>query len=412
MVGGRDNRSSSMAVMDPSRLTIDPLESDRIDMRGGMVGGGGSGSSAAGGGGGSISNVIRAYRRPPPGSRDYDYYDHDDSPTFLLLIDDGLGGGEGKINHGGSGAYATRLVVARNGIVHDVPPSTATRTTSAAATFPAGPSESSSSSIVLPRVSCAAYHPDSGYVGASGTGVFGLHHPEVVVPSYSSSHSNGARHRRATDAAVPFVLYLGCDRALPLPGPRTSSAGGHQDMALCCSGRVAILAVANAFYGVPCCLCVDVEDAMYYATNAAARTPAARPLTASRHASQQPSFPTVSATRIASFAQSSQVHPVIAVEIVVAPSSTMTATATMTGDHYSSSSSSSSSFSDVALSKYMRPITSLVFLASGRECTIVDITSTPVINGDGEGGGVGGGIVPTAVRSSTRCVLKFVMACH
>ena len=35
------------------------------------------------------------------------------------------------------------------------------------------------------------------------------------------------------------ALYLGCARALPHPGARISPTGGHQDMALCCHGRVA-----------------------------------------------------------------------------------------------------------------------------------------------------------------------------
>ena len=35
------------------------------------------------------------------------------------------------------------------------------------------------------------------------------------------------------------VPYLGCVWALPHPGAWTSSAGGHQDRALCCHGRVA-----------------------------------------------------------------------------------------------------------------------------------------------------------------------------
>ena len=46
------------------------------------------------------------------------------------------------------------------------------------------------------------------------------------------------------------ALYLGCARALPHPGVRTLSTGGHQDTALCCHGQVAIVVVA--FYAVPC----------------------------------------------------------------------------------------------------------------------------------------------------------------
>ena len=48
------------------------------------------------------------------------------------------------------------------------------------------------------------------------------------------------------------ALYLGCARALPHSGARTSSARGHQDMILCCHGGVVIMAVTSALYAVPC----------------------------------------------------------------------------------------------------------------------------------------------------------------
>ena len=42
----------------------------------------------------------------------------------------------------------------------------------------------------LPRISCVSYHPNSGYVYAAGTGVFGLSHSAVraVLAGMMMSH--------------------------------------------------------------------------------------------------------------------------------------------------------------------------------------------------------------------------------
>ena len=139
--------------------------------------------------------------------------------------------------------------------------------------------------MMLPRMTCAAYHPDAGYVYASGTGVYGLSTIGITTTAIISSSS----------IPPPIAVYLGCARCLPPPGARTSSSGGHQDnMTLCCSGRVAIVAVANAFYSVPCYLTRSGVGGVGLSNN----------------------VQSVTAMKIASFAQSSQVHPVIAVEIL------------------------------------------------------------------------------------------------
>ena len=79
------------------------------------------------------------------------------------------------------------------------------------------------------------------------------------------------------------------------------------------------------------------------------------------------SLPNVTATKIISFAQSSQVHPVIAMEVITSGGGS--------SDHHhlpSTASSSSSSSLDM-MKHYFRPITSLVFLASGRDTPIIFI---------------------------------------
>lgn len=313
------------AKADPSRLTIEPLESDSIDLRGAVKG--------------SIACIIRG------STTEQDHHHHDSAPVFLLLVDDnekrgvigggGSGGGGGLDASKDVGAYAAHLVMARNGTFQKIDNFIATTTMTDDEPPNATVVVSSKLTAPLSRMSCAAYHPDAGYVYAAGTSVYGLSTTGTTAVSSSSP---------------PTVLYLGCARSLPSPGARTSSAGGHQDMTLCCTGRVAIVAVANAFYAVPGCLDLTRLGGV---TNAA-------------------QFPNVTATRIASFAQSSQVHPVIVVEILSYVVTTKSPCA----------------------KKMPRPISSLLFLASGRECSTVKITSVPTTAGEG--------IVPTTIQLTLR----------
>ncbi|KAL3777866.1 hypothetical protein ACHAW5_003392 [Stephanodiscus triporus] len=398
----RPRRAGTTTTTDPSRLpAVDPTPGGSIDVRGT---------------GGPIACVVRAHR-PRRRRRDDDEdddqggegegedYDHDDdddgdyyydhAPTFLLLVDDGADGG--RVGGGDAGAYAARLMTAtrdgtfrrldRVGVGNDDDGARTTTTVTATTGTIDGPS-------TLPRMSCASYHPDAGYVYASGTGVYGL---PIILPS--SSPGGRCRRRRpesssssSSSSRPPTILYLGCSRSLPRPGARASSAGGRQDMTLCCSGRVAVVAVANEFFAVPSYLDVanDAEGRQSAAT--------ARP------SSLSSSFPDVTAIRIASFARSSQMHPAIAVEIVAHAATTSTTTTTMTKATSTNrpAPSSGGPFSSLSSSsKYPRPIVGLVFLASGRECAVVEVASTPDGGGDGgDGGGVGDGIVPTSVRST------------
>ena len=313
---GGNARGGDQTMTDPSRLAIEPIDSDSIDLRGSMNG--------------SIVSILR----------------YDTLPIFLVLVDDnnshhrpsgGSGGGGGDTSKD-PGAYAAHLTTVRNGTFHKIDN--------------ADNELSINTGNPLPRMTCAAYHPDAGYVYASGTGVYGLFTIGITTAISSS-------------ISPPIAVYLGCARCLPPPGARTSSSGGHQDnMTLCCSGRVAIVAVANTFYSVPC-----------YLTRSGVG------------GGVSSNVQSVTAMKIASFGQSSQVHPVIVVEILA--------------DANSLSTRASYSTSDESL---MRPITSLVFLASGRECSTVEITSLP--NGSSSSNIGGEGIVPTTVKLTSRSQKK------
>ena len=255
--------------------------------------------------------------------------------------------------------------------------------------------QQSSSLAALPRMSCVTYHPNTGYIYACGTGVYGLSHQAVkaVLAAGISSSSSTAD---IILTPPPTAVYLKCNHALPLPGVRggggSSSSSRSQSMALTCSGRVTIVAVTNAFYAVPCFLDVNVIKSIVCRSSSSGGVdddPSARAaVTAS-------SLPNVTATKIISFAQSSQVHPVIAMEVMTSASQSQPPTVTTTN-------SSSSRPSDV-LKSYLRPITSLVLLASGRECTTLQLMSIPdaqsvsMIN---KGGSVVGGMIATSITSS------------
>ena len=230
---------------------------------------------------------------------------------------------------------------------------------------------------------------DRSYGGGGGGGGGGIgsgpfhHSSNASVVSSASHNRRGGGHNsgfnntnNATHVNMippPMAIYLKTSHALPLPGVRTSSSssgsgsgGGSSSknsMTLACSGRVAIVAVTNAFYAVPSFLDVNVIKSIVsgdYLTSSSA----------TNVSTSTASLPNVTATKIISFAQSSQVHPVIAMEVITSGGGS--------SDHHHlpATASSSSSTSLDMMKRYFRPITSLVFLASGRDTPIISSSST------------------------------------
>lgn len=183
---------------------------------------------------GIVVNVVRAFN----------------SNMFLVLVDDNRGSSSSQQ----PGAYAAHLVTLRHNTFTPL------------------------SSISLPRMSCATFHPSCGFVYAAGK----------TVASFFPDKEESVFH----DAT-----------ALPSPGARTG-----QDAILVTEDKVAVVAVQNSFYAI------------------------------SEHS------PLV---KLLTFAQSSQVHPVILCNI-----------------------------HDPSIKEGW----SCLFLASGRECAVVDLHSTSPIS--------------------------------
>lgn len=223
----------------------------------------------------------KAHQQPPP------------QQTFLLLVDDGRGAAATQ------GTYASLLVassVATPGF-HVVPP-------------PPSPPWGKPAALPLPRMSCAFYDADH-----SGQLVYGAGRtvqtlaPEQWEPPKTAAAA--ARHsRRLAFAAL-----------LPAPGMR----GGPDALVVTARGKVAVAAVGNAFFAVAGTEASETENATAASGGGGGGNSDAR---------------SSSALKILSFQQSSQVHPVIVIDL-----------------HDRSL--------DVDWSS--------LFLASGRECAVVDL---------------------------------------
>ena len=284
----------------------------------------------------------------------------------MLLIDDNRGASKN------GGAYSATFMTAKNGVGFGKLMEEERR----AGRF-GEDAASMSGSVNLPRMSCATYHEKCGYVYASGAGVFGLNCNTVkaVLNGMNKDRSGGfnkySKSRQSTTASIlygaaPSALFLKAANALPRPGARCSPT--RDSMTMACSGRVAIVAVSNSFYAVPACLDVGMVGGGTTALSVNGVP-----------SSMLASVPDTVASKIVAFAQSSQVHPVIVIEVTFSQTQVIVVEDNM--------------------NQFLKPITSLVFLASGRECTAVEIVSTPdprsvsLI-------GKGGRIVSTNVKSS------------
>lgn len=132
----------------------------------------------------------------------------------------------------------------------------------------------------LPRMSCAVYHPHCGIVYAAGRKLGHVSVPEITTKRLSS--------RRQT----PRIQYQHI--TLPAPGARS----GPDAMAMNSSGNVLVVAVGNTFYSI---------QGSTHANNASESDDASVASLSSTNAA---------ITKIMSFAQSSQVHPVLSLNVM------------------------------------------------------------------------------------------------
>ena len=130
------------------------------------------------------------------------------------------------------------------------------------------------------RVSCATYHERCGFVVCAGKRIVSV--PICQFPESTDSNTSRSSASSKTLTTVDFSGTI-----LPPPGVR----GGQNSLVVTANGMVAVAAVGNAVYAVPG-IEVDVSSADSF-SNASA-----------------PSH-----TKLYSFGQSSQMHPLLVVDV-------------------------------------------------------------------------------------------------
>ena len=211
---------------------------------------------------------------------------------FLLLMDDNRGS-----NATHPGVFGAVTATLQHGTFH-VHANTATATG-------------------LPRMSCATFSPTAGLVYAAGRTIASL--PSQALPGSSAALDEKNRRFKGGGGASHSRRSVFFYTALPAPGVRS----GQDGLAVTAGGRVAVVAVGNSFYAVAG---HDADE-------------------------DAPVSLADSCVKLLSFTQSSQVHPVIVLDV-----------------------------QDESLDTDW----SCIFLASGRECAVVDLyygpPSTPRIS--------------------------------
>jgi len=186
--------------------------------------------------------------------------------------------------------------------------------------------------INLPRVSCVDYHHNAGYVFAAGSMVSSL---PVNVSSVVLSHQQ-QEHQHSNSGMKIQAPTISYNCGLP-----SASRPGQNALALTCDGNVAVVAANTTFYAVP-----------------------GGGFGRGKQNTRGTSINN-NAIKVLSFTQPSQVFPAIVVNV------------TPTSHTHSSSNIAGSN-----------KITSVLFLASGKECAILEIVYDPRHAGINGGGSI------------------------
>ena len=312
-------------------------------------------------------------------------------PVLLMLVDDNRSSASNAGKN--PSAYASHLVTiaAQTGKFDKLD--------AAPGLGPYGASSTSSAAVLppLPRASCASYHPACGYVCASGTSVVSLPSAHVLavsyhvaglvpeerqdgapssyggrrglmssVPSYPQQHRHQQQHQLAVlRSALPRVVF-DAHSILPSEGARY----GADAMCLTCRGRVAVVAVGSSFYALSG---RSVSDGYFLGQNLADQHGRGGQPTSLHHSDegaggwsdhgdatagrrQRP-------TEVLRLSSSGRVHPAVVIEVPNRVAASFPSQA------------------EVA--------TSLLFMASGRECAAVEILHDPRFIASSSLGGMG-----------------------
>jgi hypothetical protein len=268
------------------------------------------------------------------------------------------------------GAYASSLVTLQNGAFAKV------NTTKAATAT----NNNNNNAVNVnprfqlpPRVSCATYHERCGFVVCGGKRIVSVpicQFPEATGAddargTASSSNNKANHHHRSQHHQQQHYHQLNTTvdfsgTILPPPGVR----GGQDSLIITSNGFVAVVAVGNSVYAVPG---IEVDVASSSSANNSSSS------SSNNHSSAATSAPKHS--KVFSFGQSSQIHPVIVVDV-----------------H----------------DRSVRDEWSTLLVCNGRECAVVDVHHDPLHHAASAGPPRNGSVTTAAPILSAAASWPFV----
>lgn len=272
------------------------------------------------------SSIVACIRASPTNQAGLSTANNSTYHNLFLLLRDDHSGTENPANTVSQGAYNASLVALNH-------------VTSSISTIMSN----------LPRMSCATYHSKCGFVYAAGKSIMSL--PAGTVRNVALSLS-----QTATTPSLPSIYFDAKD--ILKHNVRSSGTNGENTMALVCGGYVAVVPTNNnSFYAISG---TNTHDGSWWNRKKKIRSEITHDGTKNINEANH------RVEKILSFQQSSQVHPSIVVEI---PTSAV-ARKSITKYDSRETKKSTNILGDES-------DTSLLFIASGRECAVVEITCNP-----------------------------------
>ncbi|OEU14510.1 hypothetical protein FRACYDRAFT_241057 [Fragilariopsis cylindrus CCMP1102] len=296
--------------------------------------------------GGSSSSGRDKGRRPPSSSSSSSQQQSQaQSPIFLVLVDDHKGSNKQ------GGAYAAILVTLQNGAftkLNTTNPTTTTTTTNSNNNNNNIQSLSCHPRFKLPlRISCATYHEKcGGFVVCGGKRIITVPISQYIMTMDGTGENNNSKKGNSSSNALSRMVGGGGNKqrqqqqqqrrqqipqntttiidfsstSLPPPGAR----GGQDSLIVTSNGHVAVVTVGNSIYAVPG-MEVDIASSSSSGTNnndtnnnnSAISTSSANANGTSTSSAGMTSFTSDAPAyiKVYSFGQSSQIHPVILVDV-------------------------------------------------------------------------------------------------
>ena len=244
--------------------------------------------------------------------------------------------------------------------------------------------------LVLPRMTNITYHPNTGYVYSIGSSIYSIPcsiTQEILSSSLPPHNIQNKQQQQQQLYNFPKIYYHGTN-ILPLSGGGVRSGNGA--LSIICNGHVLITAMKNgSFYAVSSSSGKNVSNRFWMSQLEKERkniniqhnqseqqqARSSTGVSSSSSSNDEKEIGKGDVEKILTFRQASPVHPAISVEIPMKNYNTPT----VEGEyHTKKKNSGQDGEEDDGVDDGEDEVsTSLVFLASGRECAVVEVLYNP-----------------------------------